>query len=370
MKNKILSLLMSLLLVAVLFPAAVQTAWAKDYDHILSYRVDVTPNVEDGSLAIRLDFRWEALEDLPAANSQQGGVKIGIPNGSIRELTALTDNIADLQNDSKYVYVDFTQDQKANKPFDFSFSWVQEYMYRLDGSTVSYSYTPGWFDSILIDAMTITWHDPAGVTGSASGGITENGAHVLTVTNMSYGQKLPLAVTYNNWPTNLDSDRSADNLPDSDYMRDYNYDDDSSPSSAIATVFGFIIMIAVLCFIVSILTSVGRYVGGFGTRYVFVNGLWYPRGPGGKPRPGSVGTKTRPRPPQSSNNHRGGGFGGGGRGGGFGGGGFSGGSHCACASSCACACACACAGGGRAGCSAKNLYGAIHLDKDSSEKLS
>ena len=32
-------------------------------------------------------------------------------------------------------------------------------------------------------------------------------------------------------------------------------------------------------------------------------------------------------------------------------------------------CACACAGGGRAGCSAKNLYGAIHLDKDSSEKL-
>ena len=44
--------------------------------------------------------------------------------------------------------------------------------------------------------------------------------------------------------------------------------------------------------------------------------------------------------------------------GGFGGGGFGGGSHCACASSCACACACACAGGGRAGCSAKNLYGA------------
>ena len=48
----------------------------------------------------------------------------------------------------------------------------------------------------------------------------------------------------------------------------------------------------------------------------------------------------------------------------FFGGGFGGGSHCACASSCACACACACAGGGRAGCSAKNLYGAVHLDRD------
>mgnify|MGYP003288884814 CR=1 FL=1 len=148
MKKKLLSLLMSLLLVAVLFPAAVQTAWAKDYDHILSYRVDVTPNVEDGSLAIRLDFRWEALEDLPAANSQQGGVKIGIPNGSIRELTALSGDIADIQNDNSYVYIDFTHDFRAGEVFSFSYSWVQEYMYTLDGSTVRYEYTPGWFDGM------------------------------------------------------------------------------------------------------------------------------------------------------------------------------------------------------------------------------
>ena len=51
------------------------------------------------------------------------------------------------------------------------------------------------------------------------------------------------------------------------------------------------------------------------------------------------------------------------------GGGFGGGGHCACASSCACACACACAGGGRAGCSAKNLYGAVKLSKEVSESL-
>ena len=110
---------------------------------------------------------------------------------------------------------------------------------------------------------------------------------------------------------------------------------------------------------------VGGYAGGFGTRYVFVNHLWYPAGPDGRPRPGSVGTKQRPRPPRSG----GSGFGGGSRGGGFGGGGFGGGSHCACASSCACACACACAGGGRAGCSAKNLYGAVKLNETLSERL-
>ena len=214
--------------------------------------------------------------------------------------------------------------------------------------------------------MTLTWHDPAGVTGVASEGDTQNGEHILTASSMGYGDKLPLTVTYADWPTALDSQYSRENIPE-DYNNGSYYEGDRSLGDTFATVIGFIIMIAIICFVVSVLTSIGRYVGGFGTRYVFVNGLWYPRGPGGRPRPGSVGTKTRPRPPQSS---RKGGFGGGSRGGGFGGGGFGGGSHCACASSCACACACACAGGGRAGCSAKNLYGAIHLDKDSTKKLS
>ncbi len=55
--------------------------------------------------------------------------------------------------------------------------------------------------------------------------------------------------------------------------------------------------------------------------------------------------------------------------GGFGGGGMHGHTYhhsCACAG-CACACACACAGGGRAGCSAKNFYGAgvkLHMLQD------
>ena len=368
MKNKILSLLMGLLLVAALLPATVQTAWASDYDYIHSYQVDVTPNTNDGSLSILVSFQWQALEDLPATNSQQGGVKIGIPNGSIRELTALSGDIADIQNDNSYVYIDFTHDFRAGEVFSFSYSWVQEYMYTLDGSTVRYEYTPGWFDSIRVGSMTLTWHDPAGVTGTASDGDTSDGVHVLSDYDLDYGEKLSLAVTYASWPTTLDSQYSKDNLPN-DYYNDYDYDDHSSVSDIFASIIAIFVVIVVISVFVAVIGSIGRYAGGFGTRYVFVNGLWYPRGPGGKPRPGSVGTKTRPRPPQSSSK-RGGGFGGGSRGGGFGGGGFSGGSHCACASSCACACACACAGGGRAGCSAKNLYGAIHLDKDSSEKLS
>ena len=115
MKKKLLSLLMGLLLVAALLPAAVQTAWASDYDYIHSYQVDVTPNTNDGSLSILVSFQWQALEDLPATNSQKGGVKIGIPNGSIRELTALSGDIADIQNDNSYVYIDFTHDFRAGE---------------------------------------------------------------------------------------------------------------------------------------------------------------------------------------------------------------------------------------------------------------
>ena len=85
-------------------------------------------------------------------------------------------------------------------------------------------------------------------------------------------------------------------------------------------LFVFLLIIFVVIRIIARFGGDG-YAGGFGTRYVFVNHLWYPAGPDGRPRPGSVGTKTKPRPPRSG----GGGFGGGSRGGGFGGGGFGGG---------------------------------------------
>ena len=225
MKKKLLSLCVTVLLLAALLPLTVQTAFAQDYDRILSYQVDVTPNVNDGSLAIRLSFRWKALEDLPATNSQKGGVKIGIPNGSIRDMKALSDNIADIQNDNSYAYVDFTQGYKAGQEFDFSFSWVQEYMYTLNNGEVAYDYTPGWFDGTLIDEMTLTWHDPAGVTGVASEGDTQNGEHILTASSMGYGDKLPLTVTYADWPTALDSQYSRENIPE-DYNNGSYYEGD------------------------------------------------------------------------------------------------------------------------------------------------
>ena len=364
--KKLLTLLLGLGLALCLSVAA----WA-DYDYIDRYDVTVTPNTDDGSLNMTVSLEWTALESLPYGQE----LKIGIPNGSIREETALTDNIERLEYDNSYMYVYLDRAYDDGETFTFAFSWVQEYMYALDGGAVSYDYTPGWFDEAKIGEMTLTWNDPAGVTGDF--GSTSNAVGDVTVTDtgmvisardLGYGETMTAAVRYADWPTVLDQAYSIDNMPADynggyydDYDDAYGYDDGSGLLVVLA-VFVVIIFLVVLW-----ASSGDGYRGGFGTHYVFVNHLWYPAGPDGRPRPGSVGTPHRPKPPTGGRG--GGGFGGGSRGGGFGGGGFGGGGHCACASSCACACACACAGGGRAGCSAKNLYGAVKLSREVTERL-
>ena len=373
---KKLHVLLLVLLAAVCFTA---TAWA-DYDYIEQYGVMVTPNTEDGSLLITVKLEWTPLEELPYGQE----LKIGVPNGSIRDVAAQTDNIERLDFDNSYMYVYLDRAYEANETFSFAYSWVQEYMYQLSTNGViedydnvhydyvTYDYTAGWFDEARIGQMTLIWNDPAGLTGDFTEG-TVSGADSVTVqdgmtiiaSDLDYGYKMNIQVRYTDWPTQLSEEYSADNVPDGGWNGSdgYYYDDDDTGDAII----GMMVTIFVVIFILVLISAARRgdgYAGGFGTRYVFVNHLWYPAGPDGRPRPGSVGTKTKPRPPRSG----GGGFGGGSRGGGFGGGGFGGGSHCACASSCACACACACAGGGRAGCSAKNLYG-VGLDETLSEKL-
>ena len=367
MKKRISAVLTALLVCLLLLPATVRTAYAKDYDEIVRYDITVRPNTEDGSLTFVASFEWKALEELPYGQE----LKIGIPNGSIREETALTDNIERLSFDNSYMYVYLTQKYKSGETFYFAYSWVQEYMYTLgDDGSVTYDYTPGWFDEARVDHMTVTWLDPDGLNGSANWYADDESlwtaeGGVLTGADLPHGSRVHIQASYPNWPTELSWDGSSENLPGDDWGDDWGGADHYHDSSEI---FAMMVMVFVVVMVIVFIVALSRdhYAGGFGTHYVYVNHLWYPAGHDGKPKPGSVGTPHKPKPPV----HHSSGFGGGKHGGGgFGGSGFGGGSHCACASSCACACACACAGGGRAGCSAKNLYGAIHLDDTVSRRL-
>lgn len=365
-----------LCLCLLLLGTSVTTAFAGDLDYIDEYHVTVTPNTDDGSLHIEVRFRWTVLDEGPVE-----WLQIGVPNGSIREEMALTDNIGDIFFDNSFMYVYFNRGYDDGETFEFAYSWVQEYMYTLDGSAVSYDYTPGWFDEAKIGKMTLTWLGIAGTTaefhpfyiGSDGQLVTEaldNGGFRLTAENLSHGAAMNIVAQYPSWPTELYWENSAENLPaddefyyDDEFYDDY-YDEYNSTASEIGGMLFTVIFIIIVIVILSAAARSDGYAGGFGTRYVLYHGLWYPMGHDGRPKPGSVGLKNKPKPPTRS-----GGFGGGSRGGGFGGGGFGGGGHCACASSCACACACACAGGGRAGCSAKNLYGAVKLSKEVTESL-
>lgn len=77
------------------------TALAADYDYIDRYDVTAAPNADDGSLTITVDLTWTALEELPYGQE----LKIGVPNGSVRDEEALTDNIERLSFDNSYMYV-------------------------------------------------------------------------------------------------------------------------------------------------------------------------------------------------------------------------------------------------------------------------
>ena len=307
---KKLHVLLLALLAAVCFTA---TAWA-DYDYIEQYGVMVTPNTEDGSLLITVKLEWTPLEELPYGQE----LKIGVPNGSIRDVAAQTDNIERLDFDNSYMYVYLDRGYDANETFSFAYSWVQEYMYQLDGSAVTYDYTAGWFDEAKIGQMTLVWNDPSGLTGdftegtvSGADSVTVQDGMTITASDLGYGYKMNVQVRYTDWPTQLSQEYSANNVPDDSWNgSDDDYYDDDDGGDALIGLFVFLLILFVVIRIIARFGGDG-YAGGFGTRYVFVNHLWYPAGPDGKPRPGSVGTKVRPRPPKSG----GGGFGGGQRGG-------------------------------------------------------
>lgn len=110
--------LLCLCLVLALGP--VHTAFAQDLDRIESYAVDVTPNTEDGSLRIQVTLEWTVLAEGPVS-----WVKIGVPNGSIRQEQALTDNIDRLSFDNSYMYVYFNRDYDDGETFRFSYSWIR-----------------------------------------------------------------------------------------------------------------------------------------------------------------------------------------------------------------------------------------------------
>lgn len=319
-------LLCSIFIILFLF-IAVSPAKAKadgNLDEIENYTITVDME-SDGSMDIKYHIDWKVLDD--SSEGPLTWVKVGIPNSYADNIKALSSDIKDISyynEDGDYVRIDLDKSYYAGEIVPFDFSLHQTHMYKLDrdNNLCSYSFTPGWFESADVKSMTILWNN-GNVLNSDS--TATDGNYLKWTASLTAGEKLSATVNYRAGVFSTSDDMSSDAIGSKD-TNDYGQGDDysgysDSSGDAMAGIFIFVIVIIVIVSIViRMFGGGGRYRGGFG---------------------GYIG----------------GGYHGGG--GGF----IGGGGHCACASSCACACACACAGGGRAGCSAKNFYGAIQTDK-------
>lgn len=368
----------------LLLPVFSTGAQAKDLDEILRYEITVDVN-DDATVRMVYHIDWKVLDS--SSEGPLTWVKIGIPNSHYLSMTprsGAVKKIGYLSDGGSYARVDLDRDYYAGEVAQIEFELVQDYMYQVDkfteGETV-YEFTPGWYDDIRVDELTIRWNADKVISQSPSA-LTQSG--YLTWTRpLSKGEKFGVSVTYPNDAFAFDLSKTAEYGDESDSFSDT-----------------FYIIIGVLVFFGVPIFIIGGIIAAFAKTANFSDGKkkkitrtrveYYPTCPGcGAARPegknncdycgrsfikseevieekdipaeekelrgkttdglyryhSSPNTYMRvhvthvPVPRSSYSSSRGGR------------------SHSSCAhSSCACACACACAGGGRAGCSTKDFY--------------
>lgn len=162
MKRKMALCLVIVLLVSIFIPL---NAFASSpIDEIIEYHIDIDV-IEDGSANINYHFKWHVLDD-----DKHGPVDvlfIGIPNKHVDHMKKLSDNIysieyADRYNrtSGSYAKVQFDQSYYEGEIFEFDFSIHQSYLYTLndDDETVTFGFTPGWFQGTPVKDLTVRWN--------------------------------------------------------------------------------------------------------------------------------------------------------------------------------------------------------------------
>ena len=399
MKRKLFALLLCLaLLTAVL---AVPALAADPTDEILNY--EITAEVlEDGTVHLDYHIDWKVLRDDIGALEW---ITVGIPNSEYVSFNACSDTIRDIgftyENGSS-LRIDFDRAYRAGETVSFDFELVQDYLYKVDlfqDNMTSYVFTPGWFDEIAVDNLTIRWSSADAMSWSPDC-LVKDGCCVWT-TALTPGETFSVRINYPNDARAFSEEKTI--YKSDERSGDY-YDDDDGPASAIAGLIFVVLMIGGPIWLVRKVKNAYSRSAKFGgetktkvTRtkvvyYPVCQGCGAPRGEGetvcshcGRSFVKSeeiikeenvpdedkealkYKTKGEYRYSSSPNTYvrvnvvhvpvvhscvsRSSGGGGGSRGGGCAH------SSCACAcASCACACACACAGGGRAGCTYKDFY--------------
>ena len=409
MKRKsFLPLLLTLLICLALLCAP---ALADDpTDEILNYEITADVN-DDGTVNLLYHLDWKVLRDDIGALEW---ITVGIPNGEYTSIEPMSDTIGSISystENGSSVRIDFDRAYHAGETVSFDYLVVQDYMYQMnlfqDGQT-SYVFTPGWFDEIAVDNLTIRWASEDVETWSPDC-LIKDGYHVWT-TSLAPGDTFQVRVNYPNDAREFNDSKAIYEPGDRNGYDDgysYEYESGGSSGSDVGAAIGGLIVvlffIGIPVWVISKIKKGFRSNAGFGgttqkkitrtkiTYYPVCQGCGAPRGEGetvcshcgrsyvkseevikedNVPEADKEALKYKTKGeyryssapdtyvrvnvvniPVVHHSSSGSSRGGGSRGGGCAH------SSCACAcASCACACACACAGGGRAGCTFKDFY--------------
>ena len=195
--KKLFGLLLAGVLVLGLLLPCLNVQAGEPTDKILSYDIKITTR-EDASLDMVYTIKWKVLE------SEKAGpltwVKIGIPNKHVDEITALSDNIDEISRNTsggQYVSVRFEDEYEEGDIVEFSFSIHQDYMYKQsrNGEEAIFEFTPGWFDEMDINLLTIWWYGEEAAEVSPETEYLAFGAYVWMFNMLDPGEKVTVSLT-------------------------------------------------------------------------------------------------------------------------------------------------------------------------------
>lgn len=301
MNKKIFQIMCGLFLAVLFFSTKDNRLLAMaNLDEIEEYTIRVEPDFQDGSLEMTYDVVWRVLDS--DTEGPLTWVKIGIPNVYAADLEKTTDTVEKIKflkgSGESYVRVDLDRAYYAGETLHFGFRFRQHRMYQLQNESRRYQFTPGWFDEIRVNKLTILWKEDHVATAMGEWQL-EDGFYRYEK-SLSEGQRFPVTLIY----------------PDSCFEEQDNKSEPLSGADWILVVIMVGLPLGACGYMLhkkgAILKTGDRYDSQSGMGDVYYRSSFEKRS---------------------------------GKGGGGGGG-------------CACACACACAGGGRAGCAQKEFYGA------------
>ncbi|HAL60190.1 MAG TPA: hypothetical protein DCP64_12675, partial [Sarcina sp.] len=219
------------------------------------------------SLQMTYHIDWKVLDD--ETYGPLDWVDIGLPNSHHSGITALGDNISNIEDNgsSAAVYLDrsYYKDEVAS----FEFSFVQDNMYQIgryvEGETV-FAYTPAWFDEIEVKDLTIRWN--ADKAGAWQPDCLQDDGYLVFSSALSPGEHYSITVAYPNDAFAFSSDRQAGSddtesewsSTDDDY--DYNYESSTGGDDLVSIIGGLIVLFVFFVMPLMMVVRFFRWIAG------------------------------------------------------------------------------------------------------------